>query len=116
MVGQIMFYGRGAGKLPTASAVVGDIVDAVRQPGYCGEFSWAKAEDTTFDPAELESEFFIRMSEAALPAAEKEFGSFASLVRKDGEIGFITPAMSEIEINKRLSGIDGVISKMRVYR
>lgn len=116
MVGQVMFYGRGAGKFPTASAVVADIVDAVRQPGYSDEFAWVEAGDVTFDPAQLESEFFVRMDAAAFPAAEKEFGAIDFSVRKDGEIGFITPVMSDIEIDKRLSDIDGVISKMRVFR
>ncbi len=116
MVGRVMFYGRGAGKLPTASAVVGDIVDVVRQPGHSGEFSWTGASDTTFDPAELESEFFVRVKETALPAAEKAFADIKLLAKKDGEAGFFTPVMSETEINKRLSEIDGVINKMRIYR
>ena len=30
MLGDVLFYGRGAGKLPTASAVVADIIDTVR--------------------------------------------------------------------------------------
>lgn len=116
MVGQVMFYGKGAGKLPTASAVVGDIVDAVRQPDYGYEFSWTDGADTSFDPAELESEFLVRMNGTALPKAEKEFGPINFFAGKDGEIGFITGVMSENEINRRLSAIDGVINKMRVYR
>ncbi len=117
MVGHVMFYGRGAGKLPTASAVVADIVDAVRQPGYCGEFSWTDAGDTAFDPAELESEFFVRMCEGSIAAAEKAFAVQDKFyARHDGDIGFITEMMSKNEVNKLLSGIDGVKSVMRLFR
>lgn len=33
MLGDVMFYGRGAGKLPTASAVVSDVIDCARHIG-----------------------------------------------------------------------------------
>ncbi len=114
MVGRVMLYGRGAGKLPTASAVVGDIIDAVRLPDYSGEFSWIEAGDVTFDPAEVETPFFVRVKKNSFPAAKEKLGS-VEVVERRGEVGFITPSMSETEVNERLSGIGGVISKMRVF-
>lgn len=116
MVDDVMFYGRGAGKLPTASAVVGDVIDAARNEGYCPEFAWEEAnESVTFDPAEIQSRFFVRISESALPAAKEEFGEIEPL-RGYSDYGFVTDVMSEAEVISRLSKIDGVISKMRIYR
>ena len=45
---QIMFYGRGAGKLPTASAVLGDIIDSVKANGTVTAQSWVSVSDNNF--------------------------------------------------------------------
>lgn len=116
MVDNVMFYGRGAGKLPTASAVVGDIIDIARNGAYTDDFSWADStEAVTFDPAEIESRFFIRINEAAIDKAAAEFGEIEA-VRGVNDVGFISPVMSEIEIDKKLSAIGGAISKMRIFK
>ncbi|MBQ8823791.1 MAG: homoserine dehydrogenase [Ruminococcus sp.] len=47
-VDKTMFYGRGAGKLPTASAVLGDIIDAVKSNGTVDSQSWEAVEDNSF--------------------------------------------------------------------
>ena len=44
-VGDVMFYGRGAGKLPTASAVVADVIDIARDPKRDRGNQWAGSED-----------------------------------------------------------------------
>ena len=113
MVGQVMFYGKGAGKLPTASAVVGDIVDVARSRDYSGEFSWVKTDEAvTFDPAEIETPFFVRVKEGSLAETKERLGA----VREYGGVCLETPAMSENEINRRLSDMDAVVSVMRIYR
>ena len=45
MVGEVMFYGPGAGKLPTASAVVADIIDAIMNPAEKAKpIVWTRAQ------------------------------------------------------------------------
>ncbi|MGN1098258.1 MAG: homoserine dehydrogenase [Clostridia bacterium] len=116
MVDDVMFYGRGAGKLPTASAVVGDIVDIARNGGYSSEFSWTDSDgDVTFDPAEIESRFFVRVQEDSMPKVRDVFGEVEA-VKGVKDMGFITPVMSEIKLNEKLSEIGGVVSRMRIFR
>ena len=113
MVGQVMFYGKGAGKLPTASAVVGDVIDAARSKGYSDEFSWIDGADSvTFDPAKIETPFYVRLNKEAMDIAKGRFPS----VQTVGEEVLVTPLMNEAEIDKRLSGIDGIKSIMRIFR
>ena len=112
MVGDVMFYGQGAGKLPTASAVVGDIIDIARSGGYSGEFTWTEAESSvTFDPANIETPYYVRLDKSAMEIAKGRFTSLQTI----GDDAFVTPLMSEIEIDKLLSGIE-IKSKMRIFR
>ena len=62
MLGDVMFYGQGAGKEATASAVVTDIVEAVKKHGEPLDIRW-EAEKLTVEPADgLEDRFFVRLS------------------------------------------------------
>ncbi|MEG2096955.1 MAG: homoserine dehydrogenase [Pseudoflavonifractor sp.] len=95
--GEVMFYGRGAGKLPTASAVVADVMDAARrlkQPKY---LPWGPGrEDLAVGTDRLESRFYIR-AEAEQGAALAAFGSLSFLTRADapaGECAFVTEPMT----------------------
>ncbi len=112
-VGEAMFYGPGAGKLPTASAVAGDMVHAVSRMGENIPIAWSMDETQTILPAsETESVFFVRVREkapllAAFPDAEE-----VSLY--EGECGFILPLMREGEAEKRLAGVQGVLKKIRM--
>ena len=75
-IGDVMFYGRGAGKLPTASAVVADVIDAAKHRDEKKRVFWAEGgEDTTVSPDGLASAWYVRGSgdagavQAALPGA-----------------------------------------------
>ena len=48
MLGDVVFYGKGAGKLPTASAVLGDVIDSVKHDKTVFSQSWEPAEDNSF--------------------------------------------------------------------
>lgn len=116
MVDDVMFYGKGAGMLPTAAAVVGDIIDIARNGAYTPEFSWKDGgKDVFFDPAQIESKFFVRVKEASAERASRAFGN-AELIKGVSDVGFVTPLMSEAEADERLAEIDGVVSKMRIFR
>ena len=78
-VGDVMFYGRGAGKLPTASAVVGDMVDAVWHRSQRRRFDWADAQpDRMADPWELPLTYVVRTT-AALAEVEAALGRAKAL-------------------------------------
>lgn len=116
MAGECMFYGRGAGKLPTASAVTADIIDVAKNPDYTSEFSWIDADEAvTFDPAEIKSRFFVRIKPRGEDAARSEFGD-VRFVSGISDVGFLTDVMSESELNIRLKRLSGFVSKMRIYR
>ena len=62
-VGDTLFYGTGAGSIPTASAVVGDVVDAVRHKNAPRGIGWSDAPLALGDPETLPSRWYIRSGE-----------------------------------------------------
>lgn len=112
-VGDVMFYGRGAGKRPTASAVVADVMDVAKHRKGPGELSWAPGGEDTVAPADaLESRWYVRLAEAAaLPEGVQE------LTHPDapaGERAFLTGAMSGAQLRESLSGFGRVVLAQRV--
>ncbi len=95
-IGDVMFYGAGAGKLPTASAVVADIIDAAKHVNARKWLSWADGSpDMMYDIDLLENAWYVRTS-----ANAGKIGSVFGDVNiisgcKDGETAFITAAMSK---------------------
>lgn len=109
-VGDLCFYGRGAGKLPTASAVVADMVDCAKHVVRRKLFGWGEgAEDYVIDhKATLEMPFYIRAKVSAQQIRDI-FGEVEFLSRKDqpsDEVAFITGSMTENELMKKLDGIN----------
>ena len=105
-IGDVMFYGRGAGKLPTASAVVADVIDAAKHRDEKKRVFWAEGgEDTTVSPDGLASAWYVRGSgdagaaKAALPGARL-------LARADapaGEFALLTGPMTRPELDGKLA-------------
>ncbi len=78
MLGDSMYYGKGAGKLPTASAVVSDVVDCARHQGKTIMCFWSQEPARLAEIGDVERRFFVRARydaaaevEAAFPGAEK---------------------------------------------
>ncbi len=98
-VGETMFYGRGAGKLPTASAVVSDVVDEVKHMGKNIMASWDAEALPIGDFRDAVNRFFIRVSADAITKDEiqKLFGDVTYVTAEgvDGELAFITSSMTE---------------------
>ena len=114
MLGDSMYYGRGAGKLPTASAVVSDVVDCARHIGKVIMCFW-DAKDVTLTPiAEAERRFFVRVDAAKEKEALAVFES-ASVIEADvpGEFAFVTDKMTEKEFNEKADKV-GIISRIRM--
>lgn len=103
VTGDTMNYGRGAGKMPTASAVVADVVEAVKNQTVSYMRPWEKAEkNIVINHNEYVRSFFVRV---------KSEGYDKTVLSKilqskeiyDGEIGFITEKISYQDICKKLS-------------
>lgn len=113
MLGDAMFYGSGAGKLPTASAVVADIVDITRHANVNIPVEWAQEKMELVDYKESENRFFVRTTsdravvEAAFGAVEYVEGVVA------GEVGFTTAAMTEAAFAEAAEKIE-VLNRIRL--
>lgn len=108
-----MFYGSGAGKLPTASAVAGDIVEAVKVSGNTG-YLWTEDKLDLADVGEVENKYFVRTT-ATADEAKAAFGEVC--VMDDvaaGEIGFVTEKMTEAAYQASAEKLNGIISMIRV--
>ncbi len=117
MLGDAMFYGSGAGKLPTASAVVGDVVDAAKHLHINIMKGWNPERLKLTDVKKLESRFFVRMSgklEENLEKVESVFGNVDAKAVVDGEFGFITENMMEEEYLQKAAAFDNVLGMIRV--
>lgn len=119
VLGDVMFYGSGAGKLPTASAVVSDVVDAVKHL-HCNIMTfWSsrKLELTQVDRDERK--FFVRVL-GNLADRQDELEKLFDIVKYVaaegvyGEFGFVTQKMSEEEFNGKISSLKGFISRIRM--
>ena len=113
MLGDSMFYGSGAGKLPTASAVAGDIVEAAKVTGNTGHL-WTEEKLELADVSAVENKFFVRTT-ASVEEAKAAFGEIA--VVKEvvaGEVGFVTEKMSEAAYKACAAKLNGIISMIRV--
>ncbi|MBR1845339.1 MAG: homoserine dehydrogenase [Oscillospiraceae bacterium] len=71
-IGDVMFYGQGAGKLPTASAVVADVMDAAKHHCYLKNNSWeAGGDDVVYSVEEIKSRWYARLGDdAPVPGAK----------------------------------------------
>lgn len=122
-IGTAMFYGRGAGKLPTASAVVADVIDAVKHLDARKYLDWADAgPEVVADPGEFACQFYIRLSgESVRTAATTVFSDLKFLENVHAplsECAFITPEMSQKDLDEKISALEkkcAVLSRMRVF-
>ena len=115
-LGESMFYGKGAGKLPTASAVVSDVVDCARHLGEHMVCIW-EDEPVRLKPFEEGvSRFFVRMKEESEAEADAVFGPVAKIRLRElsGEYGFLTEPMTEREFAGKHRKVSGMISRIRV--
>ena len=114
-VGTTMYYGSGAGSLPTASAVCGDVIDCVKHRGITIRTEYSTETMQLLPVDEVSRPFFVRMR-GDEQAARAAFGSISHVTRLEGygdELGFLTDTMSEKTFKELLSKAEGVISWYR---
>lgn len=116
MVEDTMFYGKGAGSLPTASAVVGDVIDCIRRKGNHFDIIWEAEKQTIDSCLEFERRFFVRMSGDTDDALIREaFGEVTFIENEEiGDKAFITGVMKEKDYERAADQVGGVISRIRV--
>lgn len=136
-IGRAMFFGHGAGQLPTASAVVGDLIDVARNivHGSCGRVkSLAYHEERILKEEDIITKFFIRLYVDNKPGVLAEiagvFGnhrvSISSVIQKkaqekQAELVIVTESVVEKDILNAVEDIRGldilkeVSSMIRVY-
>lgn len=100
MLGDAMFYGSGAGKLPTASAVVADIVAEAKNPHTDIMNFWTEEKLELEKHTEMTRRFLVRIQGNQAELADriqKDFGEvqYVNLQEFDEEFGFVTPVMTE---------------------
>ena len=114
--GDVVFYGKGAGKLPTASAVVSDVIIAAKEKSTTRMMSWEDSEQNFIVPeSEISNSFYVRAN-ASKADVEKLFGNVRYLSRENapsGEVAFITDVINEKTFAEKCSNID-VIGSIRV--
>ena len=116
IVGDVLFNGAGAGKLPTASAIVADVIDAVKHSDFGALIPWEKGSpEAAVDPLQLESPWYIR-TDATREKVLHEFGevTFAGNASNgDAVTAFKTGFMNNSKVH---SIIDRGINAISLFR
>ncbi|MGL6173923.1 MAG: homoserine dehydrogenase [Cellulosilyticaceae bacterium] len=109
MVGDVMFYGRGAGKLPTASAMVADIIDAVRHEGTHVNIFWSREKLAISPKDEMVTSYFVRIEGQPSYASVRVkdiFGEVEEVKSLDNnEYVFITKKEAEKEFTTKIEQV-----------
>ena len=116
MLGASMFYGSGAGKLPTASAVVGDMISAVRFGDEPEKIGWSSEKLEVHPAAELSRKYFARFEgseRAKKEAVAAAFGEvkFVTLKGTD-EFAVLTGEMTGEEFDAAAAKVGGLRQKI----
>ena len=118
MLGDVMFYGKGAGKNATASAVVADVIDITKHKGHHIEVNM-KAENAQLSPKDnAVRSFFVRVPENKADEAKEIFGSKIEVIEGEnvhGEFAFVTDMISEKDFEDRINKLDSVKGYIRLY-
>lgn len=103
----VMFYGKGAGKLPTASAVVADVMDCVKHVDSRKYLFWEDCDDKSYVQDHMENSvcMYVRVEKGCKHCVQNVFGDVEVILREDAqaeEFAFITPRMTEKEVRAKL--------------
>ncbi len=117
-IGDVMFYGSGAGKLPTACAVVADVVDAAKHLDKHIYTFWSEEDLELAGIEDATRSFFVRMSGKPVEQKDRIEAAFAGAqmltVDEDPDgFGFVTGPITEKEFNERLKDLTGVKGRIR---
>ena len=118
MVGEVMFYGQGAGKLATASAVVSDVMDASKHVNVNINTLWDSEKLDLVPIGEAASKFFVRVkgSRAEMESSVSEaFGKVTPVEELyEDEYAFVTDVITEAAYEAGANALGNVINKIRM--
>ncbi len=117
MMGDSMYYGRGAGKLPTASAVVSDVVESARNLGGTDDCFWDAEKLSLTNKDSISHRFFVRTKAELKEKAAELFGAVEEVAAGEsvqGEYAFVTPAMTEKEFADQAEKLGCVWNRIRM--
>ncbi len=117
MVGDVMFYGQGAGKLATASAVVSDVIDAAKHVNININTLWDSEKLDLLPKGDMTEKFFVRVSGSKSENEEKVKKAFGNVTPVDAgfddEYAFVTEVITESAYDKAALEVGNVINKIR---
>ena len=119
MVDDLMFYGRGAGKFPTASAVVSDVMECARNIGRNIPINWRDEVMQIADPMNESYRYFVRISAEEEAKAHEVFSGSPVIHAKDapsGELAFVTLKMTEKQLQDALASFGTVKQCIRLLQ
>ena len=116
VLGDAMFYGSGAGKLPTASAVVADVVEMAKNVDKNIPVKWSSKKLELVDYRSAENRFFVRVSGTDKTFVEKVFGNVEYIDAQGvtGELCFVTEVMTEEALENKKAAYGEVLNVIRV--
>ena len=121
VIGDVMFFGAGAGKLPTASAVVTDVVDCAKHLGTNIMSIWSTNKRKLGDISNSKKKFFIRIEGTVSDklAEVKAAVGDVEVILIDGltdEFAVVTEEISEKAYEEGSKKIDGIINRIRIEK
>ena len=124
--GDVMFYGKGAGKFPTASAVAADLIEAVKASGTSCSLTWEETPKAQIkDWRVVPFSFYLRIRttdpQAVLSKLRNQMPELKILSRSgqpEDEVAVETSPMSERRLEEIWSGLSGsenqLLGKIRI--
>lgn len=117
MLDDSMYYGRGAGKLPTASAVVADMIQAAKNLGKNLPVEWSDEKETVLPVENTSRAFFVRLDinqVTPLQALDAFGGTLVEVEELSDEVGILTKVMTEKDCKAKCEALKGVKGVIRV--
>lgn len=116
MLGDVMYYGKGAGKNATASAVVADVIDMVRHKGKHIDWNLRNVPATVESNDNAVRKFFVRCDASDKDNATKLFANLAEVKAEkvSGEFAFVTSEISEKEFADNYAKLSGAKGYLRM--
>ncbi len=118
MVGDVMFYGQGAGKLATASAVVSDVIEEAKHVDVNMKTLWSHEKLDLLPTAEVKNMFFVRLGGTKAENEQKVAEVFGKVDEVDAgfadEYAFVLPEMTEGDFEKGAEKLGNVLNRFRI--